>query len=144
MTLGRVPIITMPKLTLVFYVELNVEFYIFLNNNYNLMDQLATTQLTCNLGLCFKILFSCRNPIFGFTTKAKACEVAGQEGSPEVTSHAPGNAKECERMNPHIPKWTPILGIGVPRGSWIFRGRLQRSNPIGLNISLYHWKSIKT
>jgi hypothetical protein len=24
---------------------------------------------------------------------------------------------ECERMSSHIPKWTPILGIGVPMDS---------------------------
>jgi hypothetical protein len=24
--------------------------------------------------------------------------------------------KECEGMNPHIPKWTPMLGVGVPKG----------------------------
>jgi hypothetical protein len=29
------------------------------------------------------------------------------------TFHAPGNVGKCERINPHIPKCTPILGIGV-------------------------------
>ncbi len=24
--------------------------------------------------------------------------------------------KECEGMNPHTPKWTPMLGVGVPKG----------------------------
>jgi hypothetical protein len=24
------------------------------------------------------------------------------------------NVGECEGMNPHIPKWAPILGMGVP------------------------------
>jgi hypothetical protein len=46
----------------------------------------------------------CHNPSFGLTTKLKACKVAGQEGSSRVTSHAPKSAKECEGMNPHIPK----------------------------------------
>jgi hypothetical protein len=46
----------------------------------------------------------CRNPSLGFVTKAKACKVAGQEGSPGVTSCAPWSAKECEGMNIHIPK----------------------------------------
>jgi len=45
-----------------------------------------------------------RNPSIGVTTKAKACKVAGQEGSPMVTSHAPESAKECEGMNLHTPK----------------------------------------
>jgi hypothetical protein len=58
----------------------------------------------------------CRNPNLGLTTKARACKVAGQEGSLGVTSHAPGSAKECEGMNPHTPKWTLILKIGIPNG----------------------------
>jgi hypothetical protein len=24
--------------------------------------------------------------------------------------------KECEGMNPHTPKWTPIVGVRVPNG----------------------------
>jgi hypothetical protein len=77
-------------------------------------------------------------------TKARACKVASQEESPGVTSHAPRSAKECEGMNPHTPKWTPILGVGIPMDSWIFIGQLQGSKPIGLKISLYHWKDIKS
>jgi hypothetical protein len=58
--------------------------------------------------------FMCRNPSLGLTTKARACKVAGQEGSLGVTFHAPRGAKKCEGMNPHIPMWTPILGIRLP------------------------------
>jgi hypothetical protein len=47
---------------------------------------------------------SCRNPSLGLATKARACKVAGQEGSPGVTSHIPGSAKECEGMNLHTLK----------------------------------------
>jgi hypothetical protein len=46
----------------------------------------------------------CRNPSFGLATKARACKVAGQEGTSGGTLHAPGSAKECEGMNPHILK----------------------------------------
>jgi len=28
-------------------------------------------------------------------------------------SHAPRSVREYERIDPHIPKGTPILGIGV-------------------------------
>jgi hypothetical protein len=49
----------------------------------------------------------CRNPSLGLVTKARACKSAGQEGNPGVTFHVPGSAKECEGMNPHIPKGTP-------------------------------------
>ncbi len=46
----------------------------------------------------------CCNPSLGLTTKARACKGVGQEGSPGVTSHALGNVRECEGMNPHTPK----------------------------------------
>ncbi len=51
-----------------------------------------------------------------FATKARACKGASQEGSPGVTSHAHGSAKECEGVNPHTLKSTPIVGVGVPNG----------------------------
>jgi hypothetical protein len=28
-------------------------------------------------------------------------------------------------MNPHTPKWTLVLGVGVSMDSWIFRAQLQ-------------------
>jgi hypothetical protein len=46
-------------------------------------------------------------------------------------------------MNPHIPKATPIWGVGVPKDSRIFREQLQGLNPIDLKSSLYHWKAIE-
>jgi hypothetical protein len=44
------------------------------------------------------------NPSLGLATKARACKVAGQEGSPGVTSHAPESVGKCEGMNPRTPK----------------------------------------
>jgi hypothetical protein len=46
--------------------------------------------------------------------------------------------EECERMNPHAPKWAPTLGVRILMDFRIFRGRLQGSNLIGLKSSLYH------
>jgi hypothetical protein len=63
----------------------------------------------------------CRNLNLEFVTKAGACKGAGQEGNPGVTSHAPGSVGECEGMNPHTPKGAPILGVGVPGDSQVFR-----------------------
>jgi hypothetical protein len=40
--------------------------------------------------------YFCCNPKLGLTTKARGCKVAGQEGDPEVTSHAPGRAKSVK------------------------------------------------
>jgi hypothetical protein len=68
-------------------------------------------------------------------TKARACKGAGQEGNPGVAFHAPGNARECEGMNPHTPKWAPTLGVGVPVDSWILRERFQGSKPIEFKSS---------
>jgi hypothetical protein len=50
--------------------------------------------------------------------------------------------QKSEGMNPHTPKWTPILGVRVLKDSWIFRGRLQGPKLIGLKSSWYHWKSL--
>jgi len=57
--------------------------------------------LVIGQGICYNI---CRNLSLGFTTKARACKVVSQEGSPGATSHALGSAKECEGMNPQNPK----------------------------------------
>ncbi len=63
----------------------------------------------------------CCNPSLGLVTKTRACKGANQEWSPRVTFHVPKSVGECEGMNPHTPKWTPIWGVGVSIDSWIFR-----------------------
>jgi hypothetical protein len=55
----------------------------------------------------------------------------------------PGSARECEGIDPHTPKGTPTLGVGVLVDSRMFRKRLQGSKHNGLISSLYHWKTIK-
>jgi hypothetical protein len=57
-----------------------------------------------NTYIIISIVGNCCNPSLGFMIKARACKVVGQEGSPRIILHAPGSAKECEGMNPHIPK----------------------------------------
>ncbi len=61
----------------------------------------------------------------GLTTKIRACEGVGQEWSPGVTFHAPGNVGMCEEMNFRTPKWAPILRVGVLMDFQIFREQLQ-------------------
>jgi hypothetical protein len=92
--------------------------------------------ILCHYGAC------CHNPSLGLMTKARACKGMSQEGSLWVTFHTLGSVGECEGMNPHISKYTPILGIVVLMDSQIFREQSQRSKPIGLNSSLYHWKNL--
>ncbi len=64
------------------------------------------------------------NPSLGFATNARACKVAGQEGSLGVRLHALGSARECEGIDSHTPKGTPTLGFGVPVDSLMFREQL--------------------
>jgi hypothetical protein len=45
---------------------------------------------------CVLEIVKCRNPSLGLATKAKGYKVAGQEGDPGVTSHAPGSAKSVK------------------------------------------------
>jgi len=77
----------------------------------------------------------CHDPSFGLTTKARVCKGVGQEGSLGVTFHAPENVG---KMNPHIPKWAPTLGIRVSINSQIFKEVFQASKFIGLKSSLHH------
>jgi hypothetical protein len=79
-----------------------------------------TTHSNTNV-IRFKEMARCRHPSFGLATKARFCKGASQEGSLGVTSCVPKSVGECERMNPHTPKWTPILGVGVPMDFWTFK-----------------------
>jgi hypothetical protein len=70
--------------------------------------------LTCLPCLGHKVLHaSCRKPSLGLAIKSRGCKVAGQEGSMGV--------QESEGIDPHTPKGTPILGVGVPMESRMFR-----------------------
>jgi hypothetical protein len=55
----------------------------------------------------------CRNPSFGFATKAKRLQGCGPRESPGITSHTPGSVRKCEGVNLHTPKATPTLGDGT-------------------------------
>jgi hypothetical protein len=45
-------------------------------------------------------------------------EVARLQAKKETREHftCSRECKECEGMNPHTPKWAPMLGVGVPKG----------------------------
>jgi hypothetical protein len=51
----------------------------------------------------------------GLRPRQRGCKGAGQE---EAGSHitCSRECKECEGMSLHTPKWTPMLGVGVPKG----------------------------
>jgi hypothetical protein len=56
------------------------------------------------------------NPSFGLATKAKRVAKVRAKRKPGVTSYTLGSVRKCEGVNPHTPKWTPMLGVGVPKG----------------------------
>jgi len=58
-------------------------------------------------------------------TKVRAYKVAGQEGSIGIMRHALESARKCEGIDPHTPKGTPTLGIGVPVDFQMFKEQLQ-------------------
>ncbi len=75
--------------------------------------------------------------------RQRGCKVAGEEEAWELRqkkareshhtlSGVLESVKECERMNIHTPKATPILGDGVPVDSQNFKEGLQGSNLNGL------------
>jgi hypothetical protein len=68
----------------------------------------------------------------------------GLRGSLGVTSHAPGSAKSVKEWTLTLPSEFPLWELESQMDSQMFTAQLQRSKPIGLKSSLYHWKSIKT
>jgi hypothetical protein len=48
------------------------------------------------------------------------------------------HSRECEGLNPHAPKWTPILKVGIPMEFQIFKEIFQGLKLIGLKSCLYH------
>jgi hypothetical protein len=54
------------------------------------------------------------------------------------------SVKECERMNPHTPKWILTLGIKASMESRIFKEQFQGLIFIRLKSSLYHSKYFDT
>jgi len=77
-------------------------------------------------------LNKCCNLNFGFATKARACEGAGQEWSHGVTFHALESVGKCEGMNFHIPMFIWELECWwIPKSSRInFKGQ----NPLDWKI----------
>jgi hypothetical protein len=64
----------------------------------------------------FPIYHLCHNPSLGLATKARGLQGYGPRGRPGSHFTCSRECKECESMNPHTPKGTPMLGVGVPKG----------------------------
>ncbi len=109
---------------------------------------------------CLSHDLPCRNPSFGFATKAKGLQGCRPRGSPGIkakrsqgckprrrlgiTSHTLGSVRKCEGVNPHTPKATPTLGDGVLMKSQNFKEKFQGPKFNGFWHSLYHWKALRT
>jgi len=61
----------------------------------------------------------CHDPNLGLATKARAWKGASR-GCNLGVAFTP-MLWENEGMSPHTPKWTPILGVGIPMDSQVFR-----------------------
>jgi hypothetical protein len=44
----------------------------------------------------------------GLQPRQKGLQGCGPRRSPEVTSHTPGNVRQCEGVNPHTPRQLPL------------------------------------
>jgi hypothetical protein len=70
--------------------------------------ELYVPNLSKSLSQIEEVMDQCCNLNLRLVIKTRACKGAGQEGSPGVTSHAPGSVGECEGMNPHTPSELPL------------------------------------
>jgi hypothetical protein len=71
----------------------------------------------------------------GLMTNARGMERCGLKVQPGNHIHILGSARECEGMNPHTPKWAPILGVGILMDFRIFKEWFEGSKLIRLKSS---------
>jgi hypothetical protein len=69
-------------------------------------------------------------------------ERCGLRVQPESHIHSLGSARECEGMNPHTPKWTPILGLPLWELESLWNLEFSKSNLKGQNS--LDWEFIYT
>jgi len=79
----------------------------------------------------------------GSQPRQGVARLQAKKGAQESCRMLP-RVQESEGIDPHTPKGTPTLGVGVSVDSRIFKGRLQASKLNGLKSSLYHWKALGT
>jgi hypothetical protein len=68
--------------------------------------------ITCVVDV--QMVHGCRNPSIRLATKARrlrGCGPRSRPGSHITRSRECKESRECEGMNPHTPKWTPMLGV---------------------------------
>jgi hypothetical protein len=66
----------------------------------------------------------CRNLSLGLVTEARGWQGCGPSSRPGSHITCSRECKECEGVNTHTPKWTPMLGVGE---SWSPKGAPETS-----------------
>ncbi len=74
------------------------------------------------------------NPNLGIATKARACKVAGQEGSLGITSHAPGSVGKCEEWTLTLPKELSFWELESRWTSKFSKGDYRGQNPMDWRV----------
>jgi hypothetical protein len=60
------------------------------------------------------------------------------KGKPIVMPHALGSARECVGIDPHTPKGTPTLGVGVPHFQSMISGvKTHRIEKLFISLEIY-------
>jgi hypothetical protein len=80
----------------------------------------------------------------GSRPRQRAYKVTSQEGSPGIMTHAPRSVRECEGMDPHIPKGTPTLGVGVLADSCVTTPLLEECEDDTHTPEMGTWESSET
>jgi hypothetical protein len=70
------------------------------------------------------------NPGLGLVTKARGLQGCGPTGRPKNHLTCSWECKECEAMNPHTFKWTPIVGVRVENGLPFLEHNYRGQNPL--------------
>jgi hypothetical protein len=68
----------------------------------------------------------CCNLSLGLATKARGLQGCGSRGRPGSHFTCSREYRECEGMNLHTPKGTPMLGVGVPKGLSNFQSAIAK------------------
>jgi hypothetical protein len=84
-------------------------------------------------GNCWLRAFYCHNLSLGFVPKQRLTKVWAKN-EPRNHISCSRSAKKCEGMNPHTPKWTPTLGIGIPMGSEFLEGDCRGQNSLNWKV----------
>ncbi len=71
----------------------------------------------------------CCNLSFGLATKARGCKVAGEKGSPGVTSHVLGSAKNVREWTLTLPSELPFWELESQWISKLSKGNFRDQNP---------------